>query len=1202
MPHPLGLVQRGPTVSSRTLVSRRHVLAGVFALCAVVGQLGFSGAPAQAAITHPYTGVSFGPGGVGSGTFGGVVSVAVDQPHGDVFVLDTAEGGRVYKFNSGGEPVSFSSSSTNVIEGVGSARGSEEQIAVDGSTGPDAGDIYVANTKAVEIYSEAGVLLGELERTAGGELCGVAVDSSGNVYVGNYPGTVRRYTPITNPVTNLEETGTMSGLRGVCNIAVDSAGDIYAATYTGGVNKYDALQFGSLTASGTLVDEKGPTLAVAQTGGEVLVDEEAGISQYDGSTEPPVLRGTTGTSGEGALSGSFGVAVDQESGRLYAADGGRVEIFGAGGTIAGASTEGVTGLTGTEATLHGTVEPSGTEVTGCVFEYGTEASALNQSAPCEPATPYTGSEPVAVTTHLTGLNAGAVYHYRIAVSGANGSVSGAAEPFTTEGPQVSDESFSSVGSGSASVAAQVNPEGALTSFKVEYGTTTAYGASTPSTRAGSSEEAVGVTADLDGLQPATAYHFRVVATNEAATTFGPDVEFTTLALAPLGLPDERGYELVSPPNSEDAQVYVPNGAVPSSAASIESRDPFRAAADGDAIAYVGAPNAEGNGSEIRLDGNEYLAVRNPSGGWVSRDIQPKGIASPAFAWFSEDLSTAVLTSREPLTPGPSEGYEYLYSRDSADGALRPLFTVRPPNRTTGSFGAVGTDGFSEPGWLGDFFAGASSDSKHLFFEANDKLTPEAVDGGEGEDNLYESFEGSLRLVNVLPDGTAEPNASFGSPPISLGGSGNSENSENAISADGSRVFWTDIATGSLYVREDADSTKLIAEEATFLTASPDGTHVLYTKGGDLYEQDLSSGATNDLASGGEVFGLAAASENLEYIYFYAEAGLTPGAPEGRAKLYLYHDGTTTLVATLVANTEEDSSDTQDWAAKVGYRTVEATPDGRSLVFMSRRSLTGYKNRSPDGEAQREVYVYEADSGSLTCVSCSPSGESPAIHGEEGYMDITEERDYQARSISADGGRVFFNSRMPLVPQDVDGVTDAYEWERDGTGSCHSVNGCIYLLSSGSSLDGSYFVDASANGSDAFIVTDSQLVPEDQNLTYDLYDVRVGAVEGLASPQCTGSGCQGVPGAPPVFATPSSVTFTGVGNFAPPAKVVSKAKTKTKPKAKKHKPTRKRKAAKKRKVKKRKAKAHKSKRGGRTRATNEAGSRQLSAGNGKRGRR
>ena len=69
------------------------------------------------------------------------------------------------------------------------------------------------------------------------------------------------------------------------------------------------------------------------------------------------------------------------------------------------------------------------------------------------------------------------------------------------------------------------------------------------------------------------------------------------------------------------------------------------------------------------------------------------------------------------------------------------------------------------------FEGASADDSHLLFAANDALTGAsegrpAAEGGSGsefetENNLYESVNGQLRLVNVLPDGTTHANAAFG---------------------------------------------------------------------------------------------------------------------------------------------------------------------------------------------------------------------------------------------------------------------------------------------------------------------------------------------------------------------------------------------------------------------------------------------------------
>jgi hypothetical protein len=107
-----------------------------------------------------------------------------------------------------------------------------------------------------------------------------------------------------------------------------------------------------------------------------------------------------------------------------------------------------------------------------------------------------------------------------------------------------------------------------------------------------------------------------------------------------------------------------------------------------------------------------------------------------------------------------------------------------------------------------------------------------------------------------------------------------------------------------------------------------------------------------------------------------------------------------------------------------------------------------------------------------------------------------------------------------------------------------------LISRGIGSRDSEFAGASESGSDVFFTTRDQLVPADQDELEDMYDARVdGGFQELTPPACTGTGCQGVPGAPPIFATPSSVTFAGVGNFestvaSTPGKAKSKSKRKT----------------------------------------------------------
>jgi hypothetical protein len=98
------------------------------------------------------------------------------------------------------------------------------------------------------------------------------------------------------------------------------------------------------------------------------------------------------------------------------------------------------------------------------------------------------------------------------------------------GPLVFAQSTSELQPTTAAVNAMVNPEGHASSYHVEYGTSVAYGSSTPPVALGGSgfeDEPVSVA--LSGLQPRTTYHFRVVASNSAGTIPGADETFTTLA-------------------------------------------------------------------------------------------------------------------------------------------------------------------------------------------------------------------------------------------------------------------------------------------------------------------------------------------------------------------------------------------------------------------------------------------------------------------------------------------------------------------------------------------------------------------------------------------------------------------------------------------------------------------------------------------------
>jgi hypothetical protein len=327
--------------------------------------------------------------------------------------------------------------------------------------------------------------------------------------------------------------------------------------------------------------------------------------------------------------------------------------------------------------------------------------------------------------------------------------------------------------------------------------------------------------------------------------------------------------------------------------------------------------------------------------------------------------------------------------------------------------------------------------------------------------------------------------------------------------------------------------------------------------------------------------IGASEETGEYVYFVATGVLTGSeensvgkvAKPGGPNVYVLRQGespqfVTTLSSSsglLASNTTVSGDDSEaipyvaqdgyegevgDWQPGLGERTAEVTPDGHSVVFMSRERLTGYDNEveaTRDGGevALSEVFIYSTEDRRLTCVSCASNGESPQVGrlagfnytmpwegGVGAFLQPSWTATYIPEWVSADGSRVFFDTTVSLVPQDTNNNVDVYEWERDGSGSCEEESGCVYLLSGGVSPSASYFEGASSSGNDVFIVTRAKLAQEDDNETYDLYDVRADAVPPVSPPACTGTGCQGVPAAPPVFATPPSVTFSGVGNFLP----------------------------------------------------------------------
>ena len=1189
-------------------------------------------APAAFAGKVHVFGSTFGTEGSGPGQLKEPSGVAVNEVTlantGDVYVADTGNN-RVQWFSPEGTELKG-----EINGGATPAKGFSEpsQIAIDNSTNaldPSAGDVYVADFghNVVDKFGPEGNYIGQItsgkEGAPLGEIYGVAVDPQGLVWVYQASGEIDSYS---NALTNTFLASTESPFGTSPGFAVDSADDLY-------VNR-GLLQFAKLTSSGsTLVEAVNPegnaTAAAVNSADDVFIDEGTQIGIFDPGASLIEHFGT------GHLANSHGVAIDSTTGLGYASnlENGSVTVFKTvlRPTVVTGDASNLT--TEDSATLNATVNPEGVAVTSCVFEYGPTTS-YGSSAQCTPE-PGSGSSPVTVSVNVSGLEVGR-YHYRVLASNVNGESVGTDSTFIVGGqPAIFKQALAGVSVTTAKITARLNPQGLDTAYQLQYGTTTAYGTSTPPQDAGNGLGLTGILISLSGLREKTEYHARVVASNAQGTVASPDIPFTTAVAAgastsacpnetyagfsPL-LPDCRAYEAVSP-GGGPGEVYVPvgPGAVPGREEDITTELSMRAAGQGGAVAYIGEPGeVGGSGATGRGLGNQFLAVRDAAQErWdvsaltptIDTPEEPLSAYNPIYQAFSSDLSIGILESNSAsfaakTTPAGPRPCTVLYSR-TTDSRFHPLFTK---TLTPGFCGQPLLQQFSPQNLI---YAGANegasgvAGNSRLLLQSSAALVEGAEESGEEAvgSNLYESVGGTVRLVSVLPGEKPDANAVFGGPQTTPRGIANSRpDLENVISADGSRIFWTDLTSGRIYMRLNGTSTVPVSEgSAKFWGATPDGHFVLYTEGETLWRYDTEAATREELVgTGAKVQGVTGFSEDGAYVYFVAAGALSEGSEERKCRragdeekeklekgegtleellqlekeqkeedrgllskgrgcnLYVEHTGARSLVAVLSAKDNELQRQLGNtvngvWQPELGSRTAQVSDGGRELVFQSTQRLTGYDNSSlaeseSGPERGAEVFVYDAGSGKLTCASCDPGGAPPVREssdtGAGTYLPMSLSATSLRRWVSADGSRVFFDSSQPLVPQDSNGAQDVYEWEREGTIGCPTATskwgGCVSLISGGNSSDLSFFVDASADGNDVFFTHRGQLAGTGRpGGLAELLDARVDGGFPEFSTACTGTGCQGVPPAPPSFATPASATFSGAGNFPAPSPAVSK---------------------------------------------------------------
>lgn len=1186
--------------SSARAARRLALPAGVFA--ALIALLVVA-MPASASKVHQFAS-SFGSAGSGSSQFSANKGIAVDQSDGSLYVVDSGNF-RVQKFNPAGNFVlAFGKGVDQTTTGdvCTAASGDTCRAGTQGSGGsgfdtnngfsnptfvaidPNNGDVYVADsgTSVVDKFSSAGAFVSSNDGSGSGasfgSLAGIAVDSSRNLWVYDEGAQMREFD---DAGAFLGQWNSGFGVS-AAGIAVDSSTDLYVVRGSTAVERFSSAgtDLGEVNSGGTA------SLAIDPATDDLYVGVGAEIERYAGGCSTPCS--STESFGSGNVTNTAGVAVRGSTATTYVSDPGKpgVEIFNSA-VIPDVATGPASGIEPTSATLNGTVNPDGVELSECKFEYGT-TTGYGQSAPCaeSPATIGTGSSPVSVHADLSGLMLGAEYHFRLVAKNPSGTVNGSDSAFKLKSPPVIGEEWSAgVAFHEATLKAQIDPEGFATTYRFEWGPTAAYGNDTSESGVGSDKAAHEVSSFLEGLSQGTTYHYRVTATNSIGTSHGADHTFTTftptqpdtdcpnraLRIGPSAdLPDCRAYEMVTPVDKNGGDGWW---------AGLN-----QSSLNGDKLAYS-SPAAFGD-ILGNYQVNEYLASRGEDG-WSSHSLMPPAVNAHLntnadwFEAFTPDLSSGWLKNNNevPLTPDAQPGDENLYRRDNTTGSYEALTNTVPIHTNVEKT-------------LAYAFLGSSSDGRHTFFDSVSALTPDSSLAGERQ--IYDFSGGTLHLVSVLPDGTAysgdaEAGAAHTESFWSLVKYGKTD-VHHTYSEDGSRIFWTALpshaSVGTLYVRENPAApqsalngsgectepakacTVKLGDETRFLTATPDGSEVLVEKSGNLSIIDVDTLASTPIA--GEIIenvgphpmhadgGVIGAAEDLSRVYFVSREALAPGATAGQRNLYLDHDGTKTYIATLSALDvgELDSPGFEGYPTPVSLeprrRDSRVSPSGRRLVFTSNQSLTGYDNTDAvSGKADLEVYQYDADADQLTCISCNPSGARPvgdllrvpyepfeepvgvgfppATIPTAASLPTSEDGIYSQNALSADGNRVFFESFDALLPQDTNGAQDVYEWEAQGTGDCQKADGCLSLISTGKSPRPSGFVDASPDGSDVFIHTLSGIDPRDPGQV-DIYDARVNGGFPLppGPPACEGDACQSVPAAPN-DPTPASAGFRGPGN-------------------------------------------------------------------------